>query len=138
MSALWPLTMNVTVVDELAGLGAVIRKAQAEDDIVQAAFKRLQQGETGQTGAALRNAKVAPELALKNTINAASLLLGAQLASVVRFALRTSPACRGHAGQGQNHAFQTSTSGRSSAHPSKTVFHLLAGIVYIPDQYTFP
>jgi hypothetical protein len=78
------------VVDELPGLRAITRKTKAVDHIVQARFERLKHVQTGHTFSADSQAKVAPELALKNAINAASPLFGAQLASIIRLTLRAS------------------------------------------------
>ena len=81
-----PLTVKCPWVTSDARLRTAGREAQSEDDVVQPGFQNLKQVQTGQAAAPKGGLVVATELALENAIDAARLLLGAQLAGEVRFA----------------------------------------------------
>ena len=70
---------EMAVVDELAGLGARGREPEAEDDVVEADLERLEERLAGDAGAALGLAEVVAELSLEDAVDAAHLLLLAQL-----------------------------------------------------------
>jgi hypothetical protein len=77
----------MAVIHKLARLRPVAGESKAKDNVIQPGFKSLEQGQTGQTRAALREAKITPELTLINSINPAGFLFCPQLASIIRFAL---------------------------------------------------
>jgi hypothetical protein len=81
----------MTVVHDLASLGTIFGQTHPEDHVIEAQFQGLKHIQTGQTTAMLGNTKVTAELAFQNTVNTSSLLFGAQLASVVRYAVAAAP-----------------------------------------------
>ena len=74
---------EVAVGDHLAGGGARGREAQAVDDVVEPQLERPQQGLAGHAGVARRLDEVVAELLLEHAVDAADLLLLAQLQAVV-------------------------------------------------------
>jgi len=79
------MTVNreMAMIHELARLSAALGIAKAENHIVHAEFQSEQQIQTGQTALMLRNTESPAELVFQDTVDAASLLLSAQLASVI-------------------------------------------------------
>ena len=74
---------EVAVGDELAGLGARRREAHPVDDVVEPQLERAQQVLAGHAGSVLGVDEVVAELALEDAVDAADLLLLAQLEAVL-------------------------------------------------------
>ena len=81
-----PLTVIELWRDELPRFGARRAEAHPVDDVVEARLEQLQQVLAGRALAARGLGEVAAELALEHAVDAAQLLLFAQLVAVVRHA----------------------------------------------------
>ena len=73
------------VAHQLTRLWARVRQTQAEHHVIQPALQGQQQGHAGHALHVLRVAEVAAELAFLDAVNAARLLLFAQLRREIRF-----------------------------------------------------
>jgi hypothetical protein len=69
--------------NQLASLVSRGGESEAVDDVVESQFKKAKEVLTGHVGAALSSLKEAAELGLANAIDAAHLLLLAELEAVV-------------------------------------------------------
>ena len=74
---------KMTVADHLASLRAAHREAETVHDVVEAALKDGQEVLTGLAGAAIRDLKVAAELALQQAIVTLGLLLLTELHAII-------------------------------------------------------
>src|SRR5688500_8871197 len=74
---------EVAVPDELAGLGPGRGEAHPEDDVVEAQLERAEEVLAGDAGMGGGHPEVVPELALEHAVDAADLLLLAELQAVL-------------------------------------------------------
>ena len=105
---------EVAVADELAGLGPRRGEAHPEDDVVEPQLERPEEALAGDAGVRRGDPEVVPELALEDAVDAADLLLLAQLQAV----LADLAAADGVLAGRRRAAARTSTSSCSSACPS--------------------
>ena len=78
-----PLTAKWPWLDELAGLGPGRGEAHPVDDVVEAQLEEPEEALAGHARAVLGVDEVVPELALEDAVDAADLLLLAQLHAVL-------------------------------------------------------
>src|SRR5262249_31699930 len=78
------IQVEVAMVDQLAGLGTRITKAEAIDDIIQPRFENLDEVVAGLARAARGLIELAQELALHHAVRAADLLLFTELRTIAR------------------------------------------------------
>src|SRR5205085_5577037 len=74
---------GMAVAHQLPGLGARGRETEPVDDVVESALEELKQRLAGDATRPVRHLEVAPELSREHTVDAAQLLLLAQLDRVL-------------------------------------------------------
>jgi hypothetical protein len=72
--------------DEQSCLIATIRKAQAEDHIIQAGFERLEERKTSDASLLQRRPVISPKLSFEHSVDPARFLLRPKLAGIIGFA----------------------------------------------------